>query len=449
MKNTLPFIAPVEDTRQQPVRREIYEQSVELYDEGKYLEAFHRLLDYLNEGFRAKYGNADGTEFHIPHGSIVVHILVRDNQLVVEADFLNLPEKGRVAMLRQVADLNINKLLLAGFIKEGDRLKMRYTTPLAQSHPHKMHGVLQNICYVGDHYDDEFCTKFGATRCYEPQIMPYADETVDQVYDALQRLGKATLDVLNEYNAIRAYGYSWNVLDTTFYQISYFAHPQGQFYNDLEKAIDDMDAERPVEELVSKGMDYLKRLLATPKEQLAEDLYYVDKLVSNRRSASLQNIQEVFKSVYEEATAAMQSGDFERSAVRLLYIFYETYFYNDIPDDISRIMARALQAADGKPVEEASEILYDAMDNIMDGNLDSGLDFIPQAGAGNEAAQQLVEQAAQAAQAMQQKMQEKMAGGDIAELQQKMTEAMARGDMQEYVRLAGELQQKMMNNLFS
>ena len=42
-----------------------------------------------------------------------------------------------------------------------------------------------------------------------------------------------------------------------------------------------------------------------------------------------------------------------------------------------------------------------------------------------------------------------MAGGDVAELQQKMTEAMARGDMAEYARLAGELQQKMMQNLFS
>ena len=50
---------------------------------------------------------------------------------------------------------------------------------------------------------------------------------------------------------------------------------------------------------------------------------------------------------------------------------------------------------------------------------------------------------------MQKKMMEKMSGSDIAELQQKMTEAMARGDMQEYMRLAGELQQKMMNNLFN
>ena len=74
MKNTLPFIVPVEETGRKPVRREVFDHSVDLYDDGKYLDAFHCLLDYLNDGFRAKYGNEQGSEFHIPHGSIVVHI---------------------------------------------------------------------------------------------------------------------------------------------------------------------------------------------------------------------------------------------------------------------------------------------------------------------------------------------------------------------------------------
>ncbi len=371
MKNTLKFLACVEDVKRQPVRREIYEQSVDLYNEGKPMEAFHRLLDFLNEGFRTKFGNEDGTEFHIPHGSIVVHIRISEDTMHIESDFLNLPEKGQVAMLRQVADLNINKLLLADFVKEGNKLKMRYVTPLQQSHPHKIYGVLQNICNVGDRYDDEFQTKFAATHCYAPQVTPYSAETVDYVYEGIQTLGKATLDALNEYNALRHYGYSWNVLDTTFYQIAYFANPQGQFYNDLEKAIDDLDAERPIEELVSKGMDYLRKLLDTPKEQLAKDLYFVEKLVSNRRNASLQTIQEVFENVYNEATEAAQSGDFERATVRMLYIIYETFFYNDIPQEISTMLTHALQASGGQPMEQAAHILYETMNNIMEGDLTS------------------------------------------------------------------------------
>ena len=78
MKQTLTFIPPVVDSTQSSIHTEAYEKSVDLYNQGDYLQAFHSLLDYLNADFRTKYGNADGTEFHIPHGSIPVHISVKD-----------------------------------------------------------------------------------------------------------------------------------------------------------------------------------------------------------------------------------------------------------------------------------------------------------------------------------------------------------------------------------
>ena len=211
-----------------------------------------------------------------------MHISVKDGFYRISADFLNLPEKGRVAMLRQIADLNLNKLLLPRFVKDNDKLRMEYTCSLSQSHPHKMYFVLQNICHIGDKYDDEFCTKFGATRCYEPQVTSYPQEEIDRIYEGLQILGRETLEAVKEYDVDRKYGYSWNVLDTTFYQISYFARPQGQLLNDLDKAVDDMDAELPTAEVVAKGKAFLEKLLTMTKEELAADLYFVDTLVSTK-----------------------------------------------------------------------------------------------------------------------------------------------------------------------
>ena len=134
MKQTFAFISPVVDSTQSAIRTEAYEQGVDLYNRGEYVQAFHSLLDYLNADFRTKYGNADGTEFHIPHGSILVHIRIADGFFHINADFLNLPEKGRVAMLRQVADLNLNKLLLPRFVKNGDKLNMCWI-PLSTRFP--------------------------------------------------------------------------------------------------------------------------------------------------------------------------------------------------------------------------------------------------------------------------------------------------------------------------
>lgn len=369
MNQTLTFIPPVVNSTQSSVSVGAYEKSVNLYNQGEYLQAFYSLLDYLNSSFRTKYGNADGTEFHIPHGSILVHIRIQDETIYIKADFLMLPEKGYVAMLRQVADLNLNKLLLPRFIKQDNSLKMEYTCPLSQNHPHKMYFVLQNICHVGDKYDDEFCTKFGAKRCYEPQVTPYPQVEVDRIYEGIQQLGRETLDVIKEYDSERRYGYSWNVLDTTFYQISYFARPQGQLLNDLDKAVSDMDSNLPAEETVAKGKAFLEKLMAMPKEVLAEELYFVDTLVSTKQRSSLNNIQSTMSDVYKEATEAIQTGNYERSTVRLLYIFYETYFYVDLQDDVNALISQALQKASRQPLDKASGTLYKAMYQIMEGDL--------------------------------------------------------------------------------
>ena len=434
MKTTHAYVAPAIGSTQSKVSMEAWEQSLERYNEGKHLEAFHLLLDHLNPGFRAKYGNADGTEFHIPHGSILVNILVRDGRLEVHADFLRLPEKGRVAMLRQVADLTLNRLLLPRFRKEGDRLRMEYVCPLEQSHPHKIYFVLRNICHVGDRYDDEFCTKFGAQRSYEPQVTPYPEEEVTRIYEAVRQTCRETLDAVKEYETERKYGYSWNVIDIALYKIAYFAHPQGQLLNDLDKAVDDMDKELPVAELVAKGKAFLERLLAMPREEMARDLYLVDTLVSTKRRSSLNNVQENFKEVYQEATEAIESENFERSTVRILYKFYEMYYYNDVQDDLNAVVAGALGKSAGKTMEEASEILYEALEKVMeddlsadDGDFDAGELGI----AGAAAAEQVQQMAA----AMQ---------GHVAQMQAAMQEALAKGDMAEYMRLAQEFQQKMM-----
>lgn len=434
MKTTHPFVTPVLDSTQSKVNTEAYEQAIDLYNEGNYLEAFYQLLDHLNPEFRTKYGNADGTEFHIPHGSILVNIRIADGRLFISADFLILPEKGRVAMLRQIADLNINRLMLPRFRKEGDNLKMEYTCPLSQGHPHKLYFILRNICHIGDRYDDEFCAKFGARRSYEPQVTPYSEEETARIHEAIGQTCRETLDAVKEYEAERKYGYSWNVIDIALYKIAYFAHPQGQLMNDLEKAVDDMDKELPVAELVVKGKAFLERLLAMPREELARDLYFVDTLVSTKRRSSLNNVQENFKDVYQEASEAIEAENYERSTVRILYKFYEMYYYNDVQDDLNAVVAGALRKSAGKSMEEASGILYEALEKVMDDDLTSDDDDSDDGELGLAAAA-AVEQVQQMAAAMQ---------GEVVQMQAAMQAALAKGDMAEYMRMAQEFQQKMM-----
>lgn len=433
MKNAITYFEPVHSSTQSAFDAERYRQSVELYDNKQYTEALHTFLDSLNPKFRETYGNAEGTEFHIPHGSIVVNILLADDRLRFHADFMELPAKGSVAMLRQVAGLNTNQLLLPTFLLEGNKLTLDYTCPIQRSHPAKLYGVLRDICYIGDQYDDEFSAKFGATRLYTPNVRPYSTEEIDRLYDAIQTICRDALDAVKEYDSNRQGAYSWNILETAVYQILYTAAPQGQLLNELDKAIADLDRDLPVNELNQKGVEVLKKLAATPKEELARDLYHVDTLISTKRRSSLRNVQDNLRDVYEQAEQAIQGGNFEAATVRMLYKFYEMYYYCDVQDDINNVAAKALAKASGLAWEEAADVLYDALDDIMEGNLeDTDFDFSAAIG--------------EAAREMQENLQASM--GDmqsaILEMQQKMAEALARGDMQEYMRLATEMQQKVM-----
>jgi hypothetical protein len=268
--------------------------------------------------------------------------------------------------------------------------------------------------------------KFLHKKRTEPVVV-FAGQNISEDYT------HELLEAVKEYEAERKYGYSWNVIDIALYKISYFAQPQGQLMNDLDKAVDDMDKELPVAELVTKGKAFLERLLAMPREELARDLYFVDTLVSAKRRSSLNNVQENFKEVYKEAADAIEAENYERSAVRILYKFYEMYFYNDVQDDLNAVIANALRKSAGKSMEEASEILFEALEKVMDDDLTTDDD--EETGELGAAAAAAVEQVQQMAAAMQ---------GEIVQMQAAMQQALMKGDMAEYMRLAQEFQQKMM-----
>ena len=113
MKQALTFTPPILSSTESKLNVEAFDASVEAFENHEYLKSFYALLDYINGDFRTKYGNVQGNEFHIPHGSIIVNIKLDEEKLSITAPFVALPEKGRIPLLRQVAGLNFNAMDLA------------------------------------------------------------------------------------------------------------------------------------------------------------------------------------------------------------------------------------------------------------------------------------------------------------------------------------------------
>ena len=393
MKQTLTFNLSTIASTESKIKVDYFDTSVEAFDNGEYLQSFYALLDYVNDEFREKYGNAKGTEFNIPHGSIVVNIKIENDWLLIHAPFLSLPEKNRIPLLRQVAGLNFNAMDLAQVELKKDRLAFEYTCPLALANPYKIYYILQEICNTGDKYDDEFETKFGAQRIYEPKVTPFDDETLNTVYEVVQLSCKECMDAVKDFEADRKYGFAWNVLDTTILKILYYAHPQGQLLNDLNKAN--------------------------------------------------------FENSYNRATQAFETGDYMTCCLMIVYKFYEMYYYNNVQDDVNAVVVRALEKASAKPWDEAAPILHAAMDNIMEGKLEPDDDDDEEGefdmSQMMQGMQQMMQQGMQqAAQAMQQ-------GGGMMEYVQKVQElqqqlAAGQVSMEDYMLKVQQLAATYMGN---
>lgn len=407
MKQTLTFNLSTITSTESKINVDAFDESMEAFENGDYLHSFHTLLDYVNPDLREKFGNQEGTEFHVPHGSIVVSLKIENDRLNITAPFLALPEKGRVPLLRQVANLNFNDMDLAQIELKDEKFHFKYSCPLALAQPYKIYYVLEEICRTGDKYDDEFETKFGAQRIYEPKVTPFDAETLDKVYEVIQLSCKECMDAVKGFEADRKFGFAWNVLDTTLLKILYYAHPQGQLLNDMNKAVTEMDREDiPLPEVVNYGKSVVARLQGMTKEELAEDLYFADIFISPKRRSNLKNIQENFEGSYNRATQAFEARDYMTCCLMIVYKFYEMYHYNDVQDDVNAVVTRALQKTSAMPWDEAAEILHDAMENIMEGELDEDDDEELDFGDVDMA---------QVAQNMQQAMQQALQGGGMQE----------------------------------
>jgi len=370
MKKTLSFNLSMIASTESKMDVDAFDRSTDAFDNKDYLQSFYALLDYLNPEIRKKYGNAAGTEFTVPHGSIVVNVKIENNELKVTAPFMNLPEKGRVPLLRQVAGLNFNNMDLAQIVLKDNQLSFEYSCPMALVNPYKMYYVLQEICCTGDKYDDEFATKFGAVRIYEPEVTPYDQATIDLVYDTIQLTCNEALEAIKYFENARKFGFAWNIASTSLMKVLYYAHPQGQLMNDLRKAVYDLDREDlPLPEIVAQGKKVIEKLQAMPKDSMVEDLYYVETFVPNKRRSNLNNIQSNFEKPFESATAAFEQDDAISCCMIIIYNFYCLYYYNNVQDDVNAVVTRALIKSSAMSWEEAAPILHEAMEKIIDGDL--------------------------------------------------------------------------------
>lgn len=338
------------------------------YNNQQYKETVLAVLDYIDKDITKTRGNATLDEFVIPHGSFQVTISLKDNTFTVRAPFLKLPSTGAIALLRQLTEINFSFLDLSQIVLHDNELYFEYSCPFETCEPYKLYNIFNEICRNGDYYDDLFIEKFKAEHIVEPPVKSFTPEQKDQAWQKFQEYVDEGLAYFDYFQSKRWDGLYWEALINTLKKIDYFMGPQGFLRSDIEKNIGDLNNRSlPFMDVVARGKDFLLKLKAMDRAKLESCLYISNCFISVRVRADLGHIQNVLRPMYDRARNDRISGNHMSTTSGLFYAIFELFYGSDLGDAaIAEKIINTAKTASGKTWEEASDILWKGLTEIMD-----------------------------------------------------------------------------------
>jgi hypothetical protein len=343
---------------------EKWDEAVAFFKSKQYDKVLSSLLDYVSSELQHK--KVDGA-YIIPHGSVVLTILQTESELTVKCPFLDIGNAKKVPLMRRLAEIRMHPLNLTNVSLENDLVYFSFSCPLNLCEPYKLYGVLREICYYADNYDDEFIEKFDATHLQEPKITPYSDDLKQEAYANYQVILAEALVRFDKYMESRQENNAWYTLNITLKRIEFYAEPQGYLRQLIEKAVDGIfDRRVPFQSRLLNGKASLEKLRDYPQEKFSDDLYQIETFIPYKYSGKKENIRENWEDSYDEAQDLLNNSRFEDACNLLQSCFYGLFYYNLVDEDISKPITDALAQANGLDWNQAAPILLKGMQAIME-----------------------------------------------------------------------------------
>lgn len=344
----------------------LWEQVLQAHKQGDYPGVVRGIVDYAGPRLAARFGNPDKTAYSIPHGSTILHLDLSGPEFTVRAPFLDISDSKKIPLMRRITELNFSPLNLAAVQLQGNRLEFRYSCPMELCEPYKIYDVLREICVYADSYDDEFIQKFGARALAEPLVERYPREMLDKAWEHMQFYIEGARKGIAWFESKRAFNLAWDLIAITLMQIEYYIQPQGMLRTDMEKMIGYLiDETDLINTKVSRGKAFLDKMAGYDRAAFDADLYRVQTFIPFKVRSTEQALRSQSVNTYDQARRQMEAGDHLGATISLLYHFFDLFYQHDVPPAIARRLEKALSRASGKPWNEASFILFKAMNRIM------------------------------------------------------------------------------------
>ncbi|MFI5151185.1 MAG: hypothetical protein ACHQRM_15750 [Bacteroidia bacterium] len=345
-------------------------RTMELFDKGQFRDSLMAAIDYANPTIRKKFGNADQTEFNIPHGSAVIQMKISTTHFEVHAPFLSLPQDAKIPLLRRIAEINFGTLSLAQILLKGEELHFSFECPIELCYPYKVYETLREICSNADYLDDEFVDQFGARRIAEPVTIPMEASLAEQAWAKFQGYLAEAQQYIVWCESKRMEGFIWDFAGIQLRKIEYFMCPQGKLRNDIENAISALNnGNIAFNDRLSGARKFIAQLQSMTREQLAENLYTTEVFVPYKYYIRPDHIKNNFTRTFETATNEMNNKDYMGCTLTILSAYMDMFYQNNLTPDIAGFAEQQLTQAGGKPWKEAAELLLESVKKLSEKDL--------------------------------------------------------------------------------
>lgn len=372
MDKSSTYFPPINTKKSSTRQDEKWDEAVALFNDKQYDKIVPALLDYVGNHLSSK---KKGDTYEIPHGSVVVSITQTTDELLVKCPFLNIENAKKVPMMRKLAELRMYPLNLTNVVLEDDLVYFTFSCPTTLCEPYKIYGVLREICFYADSFDDEFIEKFEAEHLQEPKTISFSEDVKQEAYANCQKIVADGLQRFDRYMEKRHGNNAWYTLNIALKKIEFHAEPQGYLRTLLEKSIDELyDGKIPFHDRLMNGKSALEKLKDFPRDKFMADLYQIETFIPYKYSSKKENIRENWQESYEEAQDMISNSRFEDAANLLQSCFYNLFYYNLVNEEISKPITNALVQSSGLEWNQAAPILLNGMQAIMEDTL-MGADF--------------------------------------------------------------------------
>lgn len=340
----------------------------DLYEQKQYKESVVALLKYIDESLLSRFGNADHTEFNIPHGSTIVNLKI-GKSIEISTPFVNLPSTTSVPLMRQVAQLNFWPLTISTAVLTNNQITFRFTCPIELAEPYKIFYTLKEMCQEADNNDDRYIEMFKASYIQEPKIQRYEPTQLELVWQQVQAYVDQSLSTLAYFESKR-WGYHWDILVCTMMQIDYFAAPQGFVHAELDKAIYDLqDNNSDYQKRIQYAKTFMEKLKTYDKKKFLDSIYKAETFIPFRSGAAIDSVRQNLTYGFNTSADELKNQNYIAAYFTLYYNLLRLLYYNRMDHRVTHLIETAMANSSQKTWEESAGILRKTYETIMDPKL--------------------------------------------------------------------------------